>query len=68
MFKQRRMRARETHIGNEISARVVVFIENNTVIVVACKLGLCSGKVHVFLEKQSSLDVFASMSAMSESA
>ena len=56
-------RERETHISNEISARVVVFVENNTVVVVARKLGLRTSKVHVFLEEQSTLDVFASMLA-----
>ena len=54
--------AREkTHVCNEISARVVVFVENNTVVVVASKLGLRASKIHVFLEEQGTLDVFASM-------
>ena len=61
--KEERERERETHISNEISARVVVFVENNTVVVVARKLGLRTSKVHVFLEEQSALDVFASMLA-----
>jgi hypothetical protein len=51
---------RETHVSDEISACVVIFIENNTVVVVARKLGLRTIKVHVFLEKQSTLDIFAS--------
>jgi glycyl-tRNA synthetase beta subunit len=56
-------RERKTHISNEISARVVILIENNTVVVVACKLGLRTSKVHVFLEKQGTLDIFASLLA-----
>ena len=52
---------RETHISNEISARVVIFIENDAVVVIARKLGLSTIKVHVFLEEQGALDVFASI-------
>ena len=60
------MLERETHISNEISTRVVVFVENNTVVVVASKLGLRASKVHVFLEEQGTLDVFASTLAEKE--
>jgi hypothetical protein len=42
---------RETHVSSEISARIVVFIENNTVVVVARKFGIVTINVRELLEK-----------------
>ena len=53
-------RERGTHISNKIFARVVVLIENNTIVVVARILGLGSSKIREFLEEQGTVDVFAS--------
>ena len=53
-------RERDTHISNKICAPEVIFIENNTVVVVAREPRLRTSKVHVFLEEQSTIDVYAS--------
>ena len=54
-------RQRETHISNEISARIVVFIKNNTVVVVTRKFGFRASNVRELLEKQGTLDILTPM-------
>ena len=54
-------RQRETYISNEIFARVVVFIENNTVVVVTRKFGLRTSNIRELLEKQGTLDILTLM-------
>ena len=52
------MREIGTHISDEIFARVVMFIKNNTVVVVARIFCLGASNVGELLEKQSTLDIF----------